>query len=139
MGFGVHMFGHKAPFIMGRVEEQLARGMQLGPQAELSNEVVDMLCGLTGNERACLCTTGTEAVMTAMRLVRAFSRRSKIAIFSGAYHGHSDGVLSLSRGRGSSLRPVALGMGVPQGVVDHTIVLDYGEPELSAGAGSACA
>ncbi|MDD5034785.1 MAG: amino acid adenylation domain-containing protein, partial [Methylococcaceae bacterium] len=127
MGFGVHLFGHNAPFIRSALEEQFGRGIQLGPQAQLTNKAASLLCELTGNERMTFATTGTEAVMSAVRLVRSATRRGKIVVFTGSYHGHSDGVLAVAQSGSGQRRSIAMGAGIPQAFVNQTLVLDYGE------------
>jgi glutamate-1-semialdehyde 2,1-aminomutase len=81
---------------------------------------------LTGTERVALSNTGTEAVMTAIRIARAATGRNKIAIFSGSYHGHSDATLVDIQQIDGNLQTVAKADGIPDGVVGDTLVLDYG-------------
>jgi glutamate-1-semialdehyde aminotransferase len=98
MGFGVHLFGHKAPFITAALEKQIQQGMQIGPQSQLAGEVAELIAEMTDMERVVFCNSGTEAVMTAVRLARAATGRDKIAIFAGSYHGHFDGTLVMPQG-----------------------------------------
>ncbi len=128
MGFGVQLFGHGAPFLAEAVRSQLDLGLHLGPQAELAGEVARQLSGLTGVERVAFCNSGTEAVMTALRLARTATGRSKIALFSGSYHGHFDGVLVRS-GTGPDGWGVPAALGVPAATAGEALVLDYGDPE----------
>lgn len=93
MGLGINLFGHNPPFIKKAIEEQLEKGIQIGPQAELAGEVAQLISEMTGMERVTFSNTGTEAVMTAIRLARAATNRSKIAMFTNSYHGHSDATL----------------------------------------------
>ena len=93
MSFGANLLGHNPPFIKAALQAQLEKGVQLGPQAEFAGEVAELICELTGMERVAFSNTGTEAVMTAIRLARAATKRSKIAVFADSYHGHFDGVL----------------------------------------------
>ena len=133
MGFGVHFFGHRPAFIFEAVDEQLRRGAHLGPQSDLAGPAARLLCELTGMERALFCNTGSEAIMTAVRIARAVTKRDRIVIFEGAYHGTFDGVLARRRGgRGDELpaRPVA--PGTPQRMVDDVVVLPYGTGESLA-------
>ncbi|MEM7346235.1 MAG: aminotransferase class III-fold pyridoxal phosphate-dependent enzyme, partial [Chloroflexota bacterium] len=123
MGFGVHLFGHNPPFVMDAVQAQLQRGLHLGPQAEQAGEIVRLLNELTGAERVAFCSTGTEAVMTALRLARAKTGRTKVAIFSGSYHGHFDGTLGLSDGQTATAEPMAAGT-LPNMVRD-LLILPY--------------
>ena len=118
MGFGVHLFGHGAPFLVEAIEEQLRRGAQIGPQSERATEAAELIRELTGVERLTFCATGTEAVMTALRLARARVGRPRVAAFAGSYHGSYDGVLPV----------IPLTLGVPAAVESDLVVLEYGNP-----------
>src|SRR5258707_4161978 len=129
MGFGVQLFGHGAPFIAEAVRRQLDLGLHLGPQSDLAGEVAAGMCELTGVERVAFCNSGTEAVMTALRLARTATGRTRIALFSGSYHGHADGVLAMAGGSAAAPWAVPSALGVPPGAVGDALVLDYGDPE----------
>jgi hypothetical protein len=127
-GFGVHLFGHRPRLVVEAIEKQSKQGFHLGPQSNLAGPAAALFCEVTGMDRAAFCTTGSEAVMTAIRIARAFTGRDRVVMFQGAYHGNFDGVLA--RNVGGHLdpksRPVA--PGVPQKVIDDVVVLPYGEP-----------
>lgn len=129
MGFGVNLFGHNVPFITEAIAQQLETGMPLGPQTSLAGQVATMICELTGMERVTFTNSGTEAVMTALRLARTRTGRTKIALFAGSYHGSFDGVLAKmqSDSDGSPAEPMA--PGIPQHIVEDLIVLNYGTEE----------
>ena len=128
MGFGVQLFGHHPPFVVEALRHQLeANGLYLGPQAPLAGEVAAAIGRITGNERVLFCNSGTEAVMTALRLARHVSGRSKVAMFAGSYHGHFDGTLGRSAVEGT----LPSAGGVLPGMVADLVVLDYGDPEES--------
>jgi amino acid adenylation domain-containing protein len=129
MGFGVQLFGHDAPFITGAVEAQLKQGLHLGPQSDLAGEVAELICSMTGVQRVTFCNSGTEAVMTALRLARTATGRTKIALFSGSYHGHFDGVLATAQTGDGHLRSVPITPGIAQSIVEDVLVLDYGNPQ----------
>lgn len=143
MGFGANLFGHNPPFVKQALQAQLEKGIQLGPQAELAGEVAALISELTGMERVAFSNTGTEAVMTAIRLARAATQRRKIAVFAHSYHGHTDGVLiearslseRLSKLAGKTLttrfksRAVPIAPGIPATVAKDVLVLDYGQPD----------
>jgi glutamate-1-semialdehyde 2,1-aminomutase len=93
MGLGINLFGHNPPFIRDALQAQLDLGIQIGPQAELAGEVAQLIHELTGVERVTFSNTGTEAIMTAIRLARTVTQRSKIALFTNSYHGHCDHTL----------------------------------------------
>ena len=124
MGFGVNLFGHGPKFIEERIRAQIDAGFCVGPQAELAGVVAEKACRVLGHERLAFLNSGTEAVMTAIRLARAATGRNRVVIFEGSYHGHADVVLARSGGEGRSL-PVA--PGVPTGLVGDVVVLPYGE------------
>jgi natural product biosynthesis luciferase-like monooxygenase protein/amino acid adenylation domain-containing protein len=128
MGFGVHLLGHRPSFVNAAIEEQLRRGIEMGPRPALVGEVAALVCELTGMERATFCNSGTEAVMTALRLARARTGRTKVAIFAGSYHGHSDGTLARAREVGGHPLSAPLAPGIPPRVVEDVLVLDYGSP-----------
>ncbi|MGB7440978.1 MAG: aspartate aminotransferase family protein [Coleofasciculaceae cyanobacterium] len=129
MGLGVNLFGHNPPFIKEALAEQLNKGIQLGPQLEFAGEVAELICELTGMERVTFSNTGTEAVMTAIRLARLATGRNKIAIFSGSYHGHFDGVLVKTQTVEGSSHVVPFALGVLPNVADNVLILEYGNPQ----------
>ncbi|MDB5038827.1 MAG: amino acid adenylation enzyme/thioester reductase family protein [Bacteriovoracaceae bacterium] len=126
MGFGVNLFGHNPDFIHTAIMKQSELGMCLGPQSYLAGQVAEKMAKLVGMDRIAFCNSGTEAVMTAIRLARAATKREKIVLFDGSYHGHFDGVLARTSADGVTT-PVA--SGVTQGLVRDVLVLDYGAPE----------
>lgn len=116
MGFGAHLFGHRPAFLEEALRRQLERGMPIGFQSDRSNEVAAAVVGMTGVERVALCNTGAEAIMGAVRLARAATKRDTIAVFSHSYHGSYDATLP------------ATGMthGLSSSHKSDTLVLDYG-------------
>ncbi|MBW4594267.1 MAG: amino acid adenylation domain-containing protein [Brasilonema angustatum HA4187-MV1] len=128
MGFGVHLFGHNPPFVIEALQEQIKLGIQLGPQSSLAGEVAELLCELTGTERVTFCQSGTEAVMTSLRLARTATGRTKIVLFSGSYHGHFDGVLARAQASDDEQVSVPFAPGISPHMVEDVVVLDYGDP-----------
>lgn len=129
MGFGINLFGHNPPFIKEAIAQQLEKGIQLGPQAELAGEVAQLISDLTGMERVTFSNTGTEAVMAALRLARATSDRQQIVMFSGSYHGHFDGTLGKAETVDGNILSVPKFPGILPNFVKDVLVLDYGEPK----------
>jgi len=130
MGFGSLLFGHSPDFVTDALQQQVVQGMQLGPQSNLAGQVAKLVCELTGTERATFCNSGTEAVMTALRLARTVTGRTKIAMFTGSYHGTFDGVLARAeRGADGELRAVPVAPGVPPSMIQDVMILNYGAPE----------
>ena len=122
---GVNYLGHRVPFVEEAVANQLKEGFQLGPQFDLTGEVVELICEMTGVERVAFCNSGTEAIMTALRIARTVTGRDKIVIFENSYHGTFDGILAIATERGA----IPASPGTPQKMVDDVLVLKYGSPK----------
>ncbi len=130
MGFGSLLFGHSPAFVTAALQHQVAHGVQLGPQSQLAGRVAKLVSELTGVERVSFCNSGTEAVMTALRLARTVTGRTKIAMFTGSYHGTFDGTLARAeRSADGKLRTVPLAPGVPPSMIEDVMILTYGAPE----------
>lgn len=130
MGFGALLFGHSPDFIVRTIEEQIQRGIQLGPQSPLAGKTAQLLCDITGYDRATFCNSGTEAVMTALRIARAATGRPKIAMFTGSFHGSFDGILVVPReGSGEAGVAAPMAPGVPPHIVDDVLILQFDTPE----------
>lgn len=121
-GFGAIMFGHGPEFVTDAVRKQIDRGVEIGPQSYLAGEVADLICELTGMERAAFCNTGSEAVMAAIRVARAVTARDKIVYFTGDYHGTFDEVLLRATPHGAA--PIA--PGILAGASGSVEILEYG-------------
>ncbi|MGH8017090.1 MAG: aminotransferase class III-fold pyridoxal phosphate-dependent enzyme, partial [Opitutaceae bacterium] len=129
MGFGVNFFGHTPDFISRAITDQIERGYEIGPQTPLAGKVAQLLCELTGMERATVCNTGSEAVMAAMRVARTVTGRSRIVIFSDGYHGMFDSVLVRGVRRNGKPDTLPIAPGIPRGLIEDITVLDYGAEE----------
>ncbi|HEX8112397.1 MAG TPA: aminotransferase class III-fold pyridoxal phosphate-dependent enzyme, partial [Kofleriaceae bacterium] len=125
MGFGINLFGHNPRFVTEAVRRQLERGMHVGIQSDLAGQVAERLAALTGLQRTTFCNSGTEAVMTAVRMARAVTGRTRVVQFSGSYHGHSDVTLVVAGARDGAGAPMAAG--VPGQTARQSLVLPYGE------------
>lgn len=129
MGFGVNLFGHSPPFLIDALARRVEAGYDAGPHAPLAAEVARQIQQCTGVERVAFCNTGTEAVMLALRIARAATGRSKIALFARSYHGSYDGLLAKSGRAGAETFTVPAVTGVPPRMVEDAIVLEYASPE----------
>jgi glutamate-1-semialdehyde aminotransferase/acyl carrier protein len=129
MGSGVHLLGHAPDCVVEALQRGIASGFLLGAQSKLSGEVAELICDFSGMERATFCNTGTEAMMAAIRLARTVTRRNKIAMFAGAYHGWSDLTLARKAGGQNSIKSLPLVPGIPEKFSEEIVVLDYGSPE----------
>jgi len=158
MGLGTNLFGHNPPFIKAAIEQQLQKGIQIGPQAELVGATAQLASELTGMERVTFSNTGTEAVMTAVRIARTATGRNKVAVFTNSYHGHFDaalmraplseyarkkavratetkawlGPLNWLLKQRINVRAVPAAKGVDKATANNVIVLEYGNPQSLA-------
>ena len=128
-GFGMNLFGWQPDFVNDAVRRQLDLGYEIGPQHPLAGEVAQLVCELTGFDRAGLCNTGSEAVMAAVRIARTVTGRNTVVLFTGSYHGTFDEVL-VRAGKAAKGLPAA--PGIMSGVFGDVRVLDYGTPEALA-------
>ncbi|WP_414561750.1 aminotransferase class III-fold pyridoxal phosphate-dependent enzyme [Anabaena sp. CCY 9613] len=129
MGFGVNLFGHSPEFITTAIAKQLQQGMPLGPQTSLAGEVAQLICELTGLERACFCNSGTEAVMTALRLARTATGRHKVAMFAGSFHGSCDSTLGMPMAGNEHPQAQPIAPGITPNTVADMLVLEYDNPQ----------
>lgn len=129
MGYGVNLFGHNPDFVKQAILEQLNKGIQLGSQPELIGEVNNLIRELTGVERVAFSNTGTEAVMTAIRLARTVTGRNKIVMFSNSYHGHFDGTLGKAKIIDNQLQTIGISSGIVANYLKDLIVLKYGDQQ----------
>ena len=142
--FGPLVLGHNHPEVVQAVQNAASQGMVLGTphpnEILLTEELTRAVAGL---ETVRLTSTGTEAVMSAIRLARAYTNRTRIIKFDGAYHGHSDAVL-VKAGSGASTAGAADSLGIPSGVVEDVISLPFNDYEAlrrtlaDVGEGVAC-
>src|SRR5262245_16113702 len=130
------ILGHAPPDVVKAAQEAAAQGMSFPGPTEHEIRLAEMLVRrLPSVEAIRFTNSGTEATMNAVRAARAFTQRSKIAKFEGAYHGTHDWVLvSVApdvKAAGSRKRPkpVPASSGVPPAVLKHTVVLPWNDPE----------
>ncbi|MBG1268402.1 non-ribosomal peptide synthetase/type I polyketide synthase [Nostoc sp. WHI] len=127
MGFGVNFFGHSPDFVIEAVQQQMQHGIGLGMQSNIAAETAALISEITGVERVAFSNTGTEAVMAGVRIARSRTKRQKIVLFSGSYHGTFDGILARVGEEPGTAQPLSLG--TPLGMVEDVIVLTYGSEE----------
>jgi len=122
MAFGPLILGHQNEPVRAAVIEALGRGWSLGTAEPYSLELGEFITArIPWVEQLRFVNSGTEAVMSALRVARAGTRRSKILKFEGCYHGHADSML-LRAGSGLADAPEADSAGLPADVVNDTVV-----------------
>jgi glutamate-1-semialdehyde 2,1-aminomutase len=125
--WGPLIAGHAHPDVLKAVQEAAARGLSFGAPTETEIEMAELLCKLVPSmQQVRLVSSGTEATMSAIRLARGFTGRSKIIKFEGCYHGHADFLL-VKAGSGALTFGNPSSAGVPAEVAAQTVVLDYND------------
>jgi glutamate-1-semialdehyde 2,1-aminomutase len=129
MSFGPLILGHRHPEVEETLHVALKRGWSYGASEPYSLELAEFLLNkLPFVDQLRFVNSGTEAVMTALRLARGVTKRSKILKFNGCYHGHVDSML-IKAGSGLAGEAEASSAGVPEGVSRDTLILELGDRE----------
>ena len=123
--WGPMILGHGHPAVVEAVQQAVTEGFSYGAPTEREIELAEeILKVLPSMEMVRLVSSGTEAGMSALRLARGATGRSKIIKFEGCYHGHADALL-VKAGSGLATFGNPTSAGVPAEVVQHTLVLEY--------------
>jgi len=132
--WGPLILGHANDTVLNAVEKTMRNGTSFGAPTRLENELAELI--LSNNhyiEKIRFVSSGTEAVMSAIRLARGFTGRDKILKFEGCYHGHSDSLL-VKAGSGLVTFGNTSSAGVPESFVKETIVVSLNNKEAVAQA-----
>ena len=125
--WGPAILGHAHPATVKAVQDAAARGLSFGAPTEAELEIAELIVKLVPSiEKVRLVSSGTEATMSAIRLARGFTGRSKIIKFEGCYHGHADFLL-VKAGSGALTFGHPTSAGVPAETAAQTLVLDYND------------
>jgi len=125
--WGPMIVGHCHPEVVRAVQHAAAQGLGFGAPTETELQMAELLCKLVPHmDMVRLVSSGTEATMTAIRLARGFTGRTRIIKFEGCYHGHSDGLL-VKAGSGALTFGQPSSSGVPAEIAALTTVLDYND------------
>ncbi len=129
--WGPMILGHGHPAVVEAVQKAVMEGFSYGAPTEREIELAEALLKLMPSmDMVRLVSSGTEAGMSALRLARGATGRSKIIKFEGCYHGHADALL-VKAGSGLATFGNPTSAGVPPEVVQHTLVLEYNNiPQL---------
>lgn len=127
--WGPLILGHNNDKIREAVQAQLSKGLSFGAPTALENDLAELI--ISNNkyiEKIRFVSSGTEAVMSAIRLARGYTKRDKIVKFEGCYHGHSDSLL-VKAGSGLVTFGETSSAGVPKAFADETIVIALNDKE----------
>jgi glutamate-1-semialdehyde 2,1-aminomutase len=123
--WGPMILGHGHPAVVEAVQKAVLEGFSFGAPTEREIELAEAIIALVPSmEMVRLVSSGTEAGMSAIRLARGATGRSKLIKFEGCYHGHADALL-VKAGSGLATFGNPTSAGVPPEVVQHTLVLEY--------------
>lgn len=125
--WGPMILGHAHANILRAIRRSAANGTSFGAPTLGEVELAELVCKLVPSiEKLRLVSSGTEATMSAIRLARAFTKRSKLVKFDGCYHGHSDGLL-VKAGSGVATLSLPDSPGVPASVARETLTARYND------------
>jgi glutamate-1-semialdehyde 2,1-aminomutase len=132
--WGPLIFGHAHPRVVKAVQDACERGTSFGAPTEvetaLARQIVDMIPSI---EMVRMVNSGTEATMSAVRVARGFTGRSKILKFEGCWHGHGDSFL-IKAGSSALTLGAPDSPGIPQGIAADTITVPYNDADAVARA-----
>lgn len=126
--WGPMILGHNDPHIREAVEKALSDGLSFGAPCELEVRMAEAITRMAPVEMVRMVNSGTEAVMSALRLARGFTGRDGVVKFAGCYHGHSDGML-VKAGSGALTGGVPDSAGVTAGMAADTLTAGYNDLE----------
>jgi len=125
LSWGALILGHAYPEVTEALERAVKKGTSFGTATKLETELAMLIVeAVPSIEQVRLTNSGTEAVMSAIRLARAYTKKDKIIKFEGSYHGHADYLL-VKGGSGQATLGIPDSLGVPKDFTRHTIVLPY--------------
>ncbi|MEX2215224.1 MAG: glutamate-1-semialdehyde 2,1-aminomutase [Phycisphaeraceae bacterium] len=132
--YGPAILGHAPPEVVEAVKKAAEKGFSFGMPTEAESELAELVIDAVESvEVVRFVNSGTEAVMSAIRLARAATGRSKIIKCTGCYHGHSDSLL-VQAGSGATTLGVPSSPGVPASITSHTLLVPYNDVHAMAHA-----
>lgn len=131
--WGPMLLGHAHPEVIAAVQVAAEHGLSFGAPTELEVQMAELICSIVPSiESVRMCSSGTEATMSAIRLARGYTGRDDILKFEGCYHGHSDALL-VKAGSGALTLGVPSSPGIPADFAKHTLTLPFNdEPSVRA-------
>lgn len=125
--WGPMLLGHAHPEVIEAVRQAAGNGLSFGAPTELEVQMAELICQIVPSmDMVRMCSSGTEATMSAIRLARGFTGRDDIVKFEGCYHGHSDSLL-VKAGSGALTLGVPSSPGIPADFARHTLTLPFND------------
>ncbi|WP_258881644.1 glutamate-1-semialdehyde 2,1-aminomutase [Paenibacillus sp. sptzw28] len=125
--WGPLIMGHAHPEVVEAIKRTAEKGTSFGAPTELETMMAELVCERVPSvEVVRMVNSGTEATMSALRLARGYTKRSKILKFEGSYHGHADSLL-IKAGSGVATLGLPDSPGVPESVASQTITVPYND------------
>lgn len=129
LSWGPLLVGHAHPEVVQGITEYAAKGTSFGAPTLLETEMAKLVCDIVPSvEVVRMVNSGTEATMSALRLARGYTGRSKIVKFEGCYHGHADSFL-IKAGSGVATLGLPDSPGVPATIANQTLTVPYNDLE----------
>ncbi|MDG1529667.1 MAG: glutamate-1-semialdehyde 2,1-aminomutase [Polaribacter sp.] len=129
LSYGPMILGHRHKKVQKAIDKALKNGYTFGASTKNEIKLAKIVCdAFPGMDKVRFVNSGTEAVLSALRLARAFTGKDKIIKFSGCYHGHSDALL-VAAGSGLATLSLPGSKGVPEGAVKNTLIANYNDLE----------
>lgn len=129
LSYGPMILGHANEDVIGDVKNALENSFSFGASTEKEIEIAELLCSAFPNmDKVRMVNSGTEAVMSAIRLARAYTGKNQIIKFAGCYHGHAD-MLLVAAGSGLVTGSLPGSKGVPQANIDNTLIANFNDIE----------
>jgi glutamate-1-semialdehyde 2,1-aminomutase len=129
LSYGPMILGHRHKKVQKEVEKALKNGYSFGASTENEIILAKIVCdAFPGMDKVRFVNSGTEAVISGVRLARAFTGKDKIIKFAGCYHGHQDSLL-VAAGSGLATLSLPGSKGVPDGAVKNTLIATYNDLE----------
>lgn len=129
LSYGPMILGHRHKKVQKAVNKALKNGYSFGASTENEIKLAKIVCdAFPGMDKVRFVNSGTEAVLSGIRLARAFTGKNKIIKFSGCYHGHQDALL-VAAGSGLATLSLPGSKGVPEGAVKNTLIATYNDLE----------
>ncbi len=127
LSYGPMILGHGNDKVVASVQKQVCTGFTFGASTEDEITLAEMVCdAFPGMDKVRFVNSGTEAILSAIRLARAFTNKNHIIKFAGCYHGHSDALL-VAAGSGLATLSIPGSKGVPADAVKNTLIATYND------------